>query len=375
MLLWNLGVCQVLVLVAAPPLAAQATGTGKWEIEFRGGRTASTNPISGAVTLPGPGEVFITGPSTLIPPPSSRRESSWYFGDGTVLFNQAVTALGQLPDLMTTLDPVLARPIGEWHNGGTLGVSVTRAFSPRISAEFSVDYNLARLQMTDANRDAVEATRASFIPAFTGMIRFNRNRVVQSITSTAALEGGGGRQIVTSGAVVVNLRSTGRVIPYVSGGAGLISITGTTPSVALQGNYQFLTAPGNPVDETDNVTVKDARDTHTLAGIVGGGVKYYVSPRWGIRIAARTSVFRNTANTTLDTAPIVTLGLQPAGGGALGGDPSIQFSNTSSPVTVGGVTGVMASTLTGPPITGHRTFSGSGVVNETSVTVGLLWRF
>ena len=366
-------VCQVIFVVIALPSAAQETG--KWEVEFRGGRTASTNPTSGVVTLPGPGEVFITGPNTIIPPPSSRRESSWYFGDGTVLFNQAVTALGQLPGQIITLDPVLARPLGEWHSGGTLGVSVSRAFSPRISAEFTVDYNLARLHITEANSDAVEATRASFIPAFTGMIRFNRNRVVQSITSTAALEREGGRQIVTSGALAVNLRRAGRVIPYVSGGAGLMSIIGTTPSVALRGNYQFLTAPGNPVDETDTVTVKDARDNHTLAGIVGAGVKYYASRRWGIRIAARTYFFSNTANTTLDAAPTVTLGLQPAGGGALGGDPSLQFSNTSNPVTAGGVTGVMASTLTGPPITGLRTFTGSGVVHETSVTVGLLWRF
>lgn len=366
-------ICQAICAVIALPSAAQETG--KWEVEIRGGRTASTNPAGGVATLPGPGEAFITGPNAIVPPPSSRRESSWYFGDGTVLFNQAVTALGQLPGQIIPLDPVLARSLAEWHGGGTFGVSVSRAFSPRIGAEFSIDYNLARLHITEANSDAVEATRASFIPAFEGMIRFNRNRVVQSITSTAAFEREGGRQLLTSGALVVNVRRAGRVIPYVSGGAGLMSILGKTPSVALRGNYRFLTAPGNPVDETDNVTVKDARDSHTLAGIVGAGVKYYASRRWGIRISARTHFFSNTANTALEAAPAVTLGLQPAGGGALGGDPSIQFSNTSNPVTVGGVTGVMTSTLTGLPITGLRTFTGSGVVRETTVAVGLLWRF
>ena len=105
------------------------------------------------------------------------------------------------------------------------------------------------------------------------MIRFNPNRVLNSVTSSATLEDGGAREIVSSGAVLVNLRSSGAVIPYAAIGAGLVSITGDMPSVVMLGNYQFRLPAGPPVDETDNVTVSDGRDRHTAAGILGGGVK------------------------------------------------------------------------------------------------------
>ena len=36
--------------------------------------------------------------------------------------------------------------------------------------------------------DAIEATRASFISAFSGLITSNPNRVLKSLTSTVALE-------------------------------------------------------------------------------------------------------------------------------------------------------------------------------------------
>jgi hypothetical protein len=65
-----------------------------------------------------------------------------------------------------------------------------------------------------------------------------------------------------------------------------------------------------------------------------------------------------------------------AGRGALGGIPSIEFSNNSTdPVTSMGVTAVAASSLTGPPLRGHRTFAGSGAVSQANVTIGVFWRF
>jgi hypothetical protein len=80
-------------------------------------------------------------------------------------------------------------------------------------------------------------------------------------------------------------------------------------------------------------------------------------------------------DTVVDAAPSVTLGLQPAGRGALGGNPSIQFSNSTDPVTALGVTAVAASSLTGPAISGFRTFAGSGTESHTSFTTGIFWRF
>lgn len=79
------------------------------------------------------------------------------------------------------------------------------------------------------------------------------------------------------------------------------------PSATLAGNYRLLSV-GAPMNESDTVTVRDARDAHTVAGVLGGGLKYNVSPRWGIRLDARVSLSRNTAGTTLDATPNVVMG-------------------------------------------------------------------
>ena len=199
-----------LASAAASPAAAQTAGSGKWEIEFHGGGMLPTNPTGGTVSLPGPGAVF-TSPSNVpaIGPAvhSSRQQPSWYFGDGAVLFNglaETLVATGQLvfPGRITALDPVLGRSLGAERRGGSIGARISRVLTPRLTAELSVDYSLARLQITQANSDSIEATRASFIPAFTGLLvpsglSVNVNRVLNSVTSTAALERGSGHQLST----------------------------------------------------------------------------------------------------------------------------------------------------------------------------------
>ena len=79
-------VCLAPPAVLASPAAAQTADSGKWEIEFHGGGLLPANPNGGSVSLPGSGEVFTTPTSAglAILTPSSRRESSWYFGDGAI---------------------------------------------------------------------------------------------------------------------------------------------------------------------------------------------------------------------------------------------------------------------------------------------------
>ena len=364
------------------PAAAQTTDVGKWEIEVHGGGVWPTNPAGGSAGLPGPGQVFATATTMPTPAPSSRRESSWYFGDGAVLFNQAVASLftqatnPAIPPRIAALDSVLGSSLGVRKPAGSIGISVSRALTRRLSAEFRADYSRARLQITESNSDAIEATRATFITAWEGLIRFNPNRVLNSVTSTAALENGSGHQLLTSGALIINLRSAGNVIPYAAVGGGLIATSGEMPTTTLLGNYQFrLGAGGAPINETDSVTVSAARDGHTFAGILGGGVKYFVSARWGIRFDVRAAIGKNGVGTSLNAAPSVA-DLRPSGRGVLNAEPTIQFSNNSiDPVNAAGVTAVAASTLTGPTITDFRTFSGSGVVSYTNVVTGIFWRF
>src|SRR5262245_46241379 len=139
-------VCAVTFL-GAWPAVAQPNQTAKWEVEFHGGGLFSTNPTGGTTSLPAPGQPFLTGAANANAAPlPSRYEPSWYFGDGTLLFNQAATALGP-PDRIVPLDPVLARPLGEHRGGGSVGVRISRVLTPRVTAELSVDYGLATLRI------------------------------------------------------------------------------------------------------------------------------------------------------------------------------------------------------------------------------------
>lgn len=374
---WRLSILVCAITFSGTSSAAgQTTQAPKWEVEFHGGGLFSTNPAGGTISFPAPGQPFMTvAANATASPLPSRYEPSWYFGDGTLLFNQAAAALGQLPDQIVPLDPVLAGPLGEHRGGGSIGVRVSRVLTQRVTVELSVNYGFARIRISPANGEAIETTRASFVPAWSGLILFNRNRVLNSLTSTATLADGSARQLFTSGALNVNLTRSGALIPYVTVGAGVASITGDLPSATLTGNYQFLLGTGPPVAETDTVTVYDARLRHRLAGVLGGGVKYHVSSRWGMRFDARVALSKAAANTDLDATPSVAR-LTPAGRGALGGTPSIQFSNNpTDAVTLMGVTAVAASSLSAPPLSGHRTFTGSGAMSQGNVTIGVFWRF
>ncbi|MGH9141218.1 MAG: hypothetical protein ACRD2I_08765 [Vicinamibacterales bacterium] len=382
-------VCLLSSVAVVTTVAAQTIASGKWEIELHSGGLLPPNSAGGMVSLPAPGGSFTT--AGIYPPPAppvivvatSRRESSWYFGDGAVLFNQAATALAANPLAMTgafagrmvSLDPVLGSAFGTERRTGSIGARVSRQLTPRLSAELSADYGLAGLEITPANRQSIEATRASFIAAFNGLITSNPGRTLKSLTSTAALDDGSAHQLFTSGALVVNLMTRGPIVPYVTAGAGLNAIMGTLPNVTLKGNYQFQNASGSQINESDNVTVTDARGRRSAAAILGGGLKYHVSPRWGVRFDARVSLSKNSAATILDASPNVVLGTLPAGRLALNSDPTIQFGNSTDPVTSLGVTAVSPSTLSGPPITGLRTLSGSGVTGHGNITAGLFWRF
>ena len=193
---WILPLCLVALVAVVSPVAAQTVNSGKWEIEFHGGSILPANPTAGTVSLPGAGQAFAT--AAIYPPPappvlvvaSSRRESSWYFGDGATLFNQAASALSAaamtapFQGRIVTLDPVLARSLGQSRRAGSIGARVSRVLTPRLSAELSVDYALAGVEIARANRDAVEATRASFIAAFSELVTSNPGRLLKSITST-----------------------------------------------------------------------------------------------------------------------------------------------------------------------------------------------
>jgi hypothetical protein len=384
-----LAVCSIMTIGVPAPATAQSIDS-KWQIEIHGAAMLPGNQTGGTAKLPSPGETIPTAGIYGPPAPpvlvlaSSRRVSSWYFGDGAVLFDQASTAVAANPVAMTApfpgrivaLDPVLGTSLGAVDRGAGIGVRLTRAMTPRFDVELSVDYNVTRIHVTDANRDAIEATRASFIPAFQGVIASNASRTVTSLTSVSAVDEGSAHQLFTSGTLIVNLKTTGSVTPYAAVGAGLVSLHGDRPVTTLRGNYQFSnTTTGASFNETDSITVRDTRSTQTAIAVLGGGVKFHVSPRWGVRIDARVFIGENSGSTELDATPTVALGQLPAGRVTLNADPTIQFGNSSNPVTGLGVTALAPSTLSGPALSGFRTWAADGISTHASIATGIYLRF
>ena len=91
---------------------------GGWEIEVHGGGSLTSSLSGGTSDLPDPGALLATRGAP------SRRISSWFFGDGSQLLNEAAAGFGfpfpPVSERITPLDSVLANPLAERQNGREL---------------------------------------------------------------------------------------------------------------------------------------------------------------------------------------------------------------------------------------------------------------
>jgi uncharacterized repeat protein (TIGR03803 family) len=331
---------------------------GAWEIEAFAGTTFTSQPTGGTATLPPGGVPFVT--TTGSP---SRSVSSWYLGDGAALLNGVNTALA-VSQQITPLDAALNTSLVERPSGGG-GVRVSRIFTPRLTAEFTVEFSAVRGDLSNQASTSIEASRVSFLSAWQGLASAGQfSDTTMSSVRTGQLDNG--HQIVATGAINVALKTAGKVIPYITVGAGVSSNSGTAASAGLVGDYRFSLGGVTPFHETDSVTVRYTAPDQTAVGVLGAGVKYQMSPHVGLRFDYRTYLGPNRDTTVLDGHPVVST-LTPAGSGASATTPGIQFSNDAS---IG-----IQSSLSGPKITDFRTFAGSGMQRHARLTFGLFWRF
>lgn len=351
----------MLVVMLAPvaAMAQQAPASGaKWEIEAHGGGAIVNTPSSGSSTATPAGTPF-----TTIGGRPSRGVSSWYFGDGAALLNQVNTIL-PARSTITPLDGVLGAPIVQRSGGGTFGVRATRHLTPRFSAEISVDYRLGRMELKDEVRTAVEASRSSFTSAFNGVLAtgpFSNTNV----TSTAEFSGRGGGQIVTTGALHINVKSFGRMGTYVTVGAGATRNLEGTPRAVLNGNYRFAILNVAPIDERDAVTLRADTARTLFTGVVGGGLRYALSPRWGLRVDVRDHMTEHRVATIVNAEPSVVQGSGPLFVISSFSSPSLQFSNVPT----------IRTSLSGGPVRDFKTFEGRGIEHSVGITTGVFWRF
>jgi hypothetical protein len=348
--------------LAAPAVAwgqsANADRRG-WEIEGYGGfMSPSSGGAEGGATLPPPGSPIATS-SPIFP---SRRVPSWFFGDGATLLN-LVNQQFAVPARIEPLDAALGGSGLASGDGFAGGVRVRRGLTERFAAEFSLDVFASSADLSDELLAAAEVSRASFAPAFQGLLATGPFTDVDVDASSATA--GSAREIAVTGALVWQLGDSGGFTPYVTLGGGVISGAGDGPSLTLEARYRFQVLGEVPIDETDRLTVRQDSRT-TVVGVAGAGLRRDVSERWGIRFDGRVLIGPHTTRLLIDTDPNVAQGA-PADFVESFTTPAIQFSNNPS-------TG-RESSLGGPPLQGFETFVEDGLQVRLLISAGVFFRF
>lgn len=344
---------------------AHAQGGGKWEFEAHGGFASATSPTGGSAgTLPAAAPLTLPFPVATPGFPQSRRVSSWFFGDGASLLNSVNTTLAPASKI-TAIDPVILGSAASRGNGANFGFRVARRFGSRYFAEGTVDFANTALTFTQSALDGIEATRSTFISAFRGLF-ISGPSPNPTVTATTTITEGSGHELLTTGVFGVDLLTHGRLIPYVVGGAGVAHVTGDLPSATITGNYTFPVPLGGitAINETDRMTIRVAQEANAAVGVFGGGFRYEASPRWGMRGDVRMNIGGGSSDVLIDASP----------GGVTGTNGIILISPTT-PSAVFSTSTVVNSSLTGPVISGLKTFSGSGSSLRTNVTGGIYFRF
>jgi hypothetical protein len=238
----------------------------------------------------------------------------------------------------------------------------------RFTAELTIDYSPAKLEMTRENELAIEITRGSFENAFNTFLVVTGAPITgRTVTSRGTVNVGSGRQLFTAGTVNVALKTSGSVIPYLTGGAGVLSRLGDKPSATLEGNYRFQVFGTSPMNETDVVSVHVSVPDNDFVGVVGGGARYLASQRWGMRVDGRVYLSSHKLDTLIDATPSVATAT-PTNFLASATTPAIQWSNFPPGSAI-------QSNLTGQAVSGFRTFEGGGTQSQFILTAGLFWRF
>lgn len=357
---WALVAPVIVMTLVASPAHGQTTARA-WEIEGIAGLFLTPASGDSVLTMPEAGPPLATS-SPLFP---TRQVPSWWFGDGAALLNGVNSEFG-VPDSLRPLEAGL-RGLGLGLGRGTratMGLRVRRAVSPAYAIEVSLELTGGGAALSDEVRDALADTRASFVPAFRGLLA---TAPVSDVEVDAALveSSAAGREVAITAAIVATGNPFGSFVPYVTLGGGLLAGVGDLPSVTLEGHYRFRVLGEVPIEETDRVTLR-WQHRRAFVAVIGGGLRRDVSDRWGVRFDGRVLVGRHGTEFLLDASPQSVTGM-PADFIESFTNPAIQFSNNAS-------TG-RESTLSGPGLNAFDAFSANRFRARVVVTVGLFFKF
>ena len=349
----------VAVHACAGSAAAQATSDRKWEVEVSAGLGRSVRSVGGTALPIEPGAPF----TTVVGEPS-RRVRSWFFGDGAALLNEAIEGFRDHVDVppIDPLDDVLATGlVGPHPYAGGTSISVTRIVNRRFAVEFGGSYSTdPRIEMPVATRDRIRESRESFEPTWAALMLIGPF-AEPTVSSTHTHRDGRLREVAVTGALQVTFPTAGRAVPYASVGAGYVHVSGELPSSDVVGTYRFRIHGEHLFEQVDAVTLRSS-SSGAIVGVVGGGVKSYLSDRWGLRLDVRALIGPSATYLEVDTDPRVRADdLSDAIASRTA--PSIQFGNEAAVSTLGLAT------------RGLRTWSASGLSVRVRVALGVFWRF
>jgi len=359
-----------IALMLAAPAEAQTTSPApasqrpvstttapRWEIEGYGGLALGSFSAGGSNALPPPGNAILTA-SFLFP---SHLTSSWFFGDGASMLNNASAQL-DLTSAISPLDNAL-RSGGLSAQQPHGGLRLRRTLNSRYAAEFSFDIGRSPRNLSGELTDAIAAARDSFESTFSALLASGPFTGV-AVNATDASSQGSGVAFSFTGGLNISFRQRRGFVPYATIGAGVITHPDQLPSAALEGNYRASVLNNVPIDETDRVTVRVGNPSSTSPLVVfGGGIRRDRGDRWGWRLDGRVFATSGT-RVLLDATPLVVSGT-PAGFIESLTNPNLQFSNSASTGRI--------STL-GGPLSNFEAFHGS-VNMSVAVTVGVFKRF
>ena len=352
------------------PAAPKARKPGKWMLEIHGGAFGDllSNDLKFGSTGPGV-EAFSTGtPFTTVNGLPSRAVSSWFYGDGVVLFDEMRRSFAANQGLtlpaITPLDGVV-RSRGSARKPATaVGGRFSRDLTSWLALEFAFDRGPSRSTLSGEVTSGIEATRASYTAAFEALLATMPQTGGRVTTTVSTSPDASDTQMVATGNVVLSLVRTSRVGVHTVIGGGLMMNDGSAFEARLQGNYRFSVFSTFPINESEVVTIRFTEKKQVPVGVLGFGLTLRVAGRSGIRLDARVLASPNSSVTSIDSSASQVTTPQFVSFPSLT-TPSIQFN------TLGGA----RTTLSGAPLSGLVTYSGGGLDLRPHVTVGYYVRF
>jgi len=356
----------IVCLTSSQTLWAQSTNSQrerKWELELHGSGFIKSDAKGGVKALPGQGTSF----ATATPGVESRAVSSFLFGDGNALVNQVLMGQGLNP--IGSLDITMLNNRFALERQGNIGVGfrISRYVSDRFwldwANEYDFDYDHGSFEINEREEaDGFQSmktwvTSLESLFANCGAPCGNHAVAARELTTHEK-----GHQVSSALTVNYDLIPGAKLTPYVGAGAGLVISYAGTPRQEYFGHFFLL---NGAIQESDHVQINFQVPPVVPAFIVTAGLKYDWTPRWGVRLEARSNFESHSFKTLVRALPEFTDGGVGNTIVLSSGGTGLQFRDNQS----------LARSSLSNPLPQFRTFKSTGMRYEGRISGGVYCRF